>query len=53
MCILRVRRTHLVEDALEELGRQARRDLLKPLRWGRVGAGGTRGSRVARARGPA
>lgn len=34
MCIIRVRRTHMVADAAEEMGRQFRRDLLKPLRWG-------------------
>lgn len=36
MCIVRVRRSHLVEDALEEVGRQTRSDLLKPLRCGTV-----------------
>lgn len=32
MCILRVRRSRLMEDALSEIGRQSRRDLMKPLR---------------------
>ncbi|GIL57699.1 hypothetical protein Vafri_12863 [Volvox africanus] len=40
MCIVRVRRTHLVEDALGELGRQARGDLLKPLRVHFIGEEG-------------
>ncbi|GFR50165.1 hypothetical protein Agub_g12331, partial [Astrephomene gubernaculifera] len=40
MCILRVRRTHLVEDALAEVGRQTRRDLLKPLRVHFIGEEG-------------
>mmetsp|Transcript_26937 Transcript_26937/g.75892 ORF Transcript_26937/g.75892 Transcript_26937/m.75892 type:complete len:1891 (+) Transcript_26937:162-5834(+) len=31
-CILRVRRTHILEDALEEVARQRTKDLLKPLR---------------------
>lgn len=40
MCILRVRRPHLVEDALGEISRQARRDLLKPLRVHFIGEEG-------------
>jgi hypothetical protein len=40
MCILRVRRTHLVEDALDEITRQARRDLFKPLRVHFIGEEG-------------
>ncbi|EFJ48337.1 hypothetical protein VOLCADRAFT_81197 [Volvox carteri f. nagariensis] len=40
MCIVRVRRTHLVEDALEELGRQVKSDLLKPLRVHFIGEEG-------------
>ncbi|PNH05535.1 Ubiquitin-protein ligase E3A, partial [Tetrabaena socialis] len=40
MCILRVRRTHLVDDALAEIGRQVRRDLLKPLRVHFIGEDG-------------
>ncbi|GLC36844.1 hypothetical protein PLESTB_000776500 [Pleodorina starrii] len=40
MCIVRVRRTALVADAVEELGRQARRDLLKPLRVHFIGEEG-------------
>lgn len=31
-CIVRARRTHLLEDALEEISRQRPRDLYKPLR---------------------
>ena len=40
MCIVRVRRTHLVEDALSEVGRQYRRDLFKPLRVHFIGEEG-------------
>ncbi|KAG2436520.1 hypothetical protein HXX76_006818 [Chlamydomonas incerta] len=40
MCIVRVRRSHLVEDALEEVGRQTRSDLLKPLRVHFIGEEG-------------
>ncbi|GIM14106.1 hypothetical protein Vretimale_17132, partial [Volvox reticuliferus] len=40
VCIVRVRRTHLVEDALWELSRQARGDLLKPLRVHFIGEEG-------------
>jgi hypothetical protein len=41
MCILRVRRNHLMEDALAEISRQRSSDLSKPLRVhfiGEVGA---------------
>lgn len=40
MCILRVRRTHLVEDALTELARQYEKDLWKPLRVHFIGEDG-------------
>jgi hypothetical protein len=40
MCIVRVRRNHLVEDALDEIGRQYRRDLFKPLRVHFIGEDG-------------
>lgn len=47
LCILRVRRDHLVEDALDELARQHPNDLFKPLRVHFIGeegvdAGGVR-----------
>jgi ubiquitin-protein ligase E3 A len=40
MCILRVRRGHLVADALAEVARQRARDLLKPLRVHFIGEDG-------------
>ena len=40
MCIVRVRRNHLVEDALDEIARQFRRDLFKPLRVHFIGEEG-------------
>ncbi|KAK9808350.1 hypothetical protein WJX73_005232 [Symbiochloris irregularis] len=40
MCILRIRRNHLVEDALNEIARQRPRDLLKPLRVHFIGEDG-------------
>jgi hypothetical protein len=40
MCIVRVRRNHLVEDALDEIARQYRRDLFKPLRVHFIGEEG-------------
>jgi hypothetical protein len=40
MCIVRVRRHHLVEDALDEIARQYRRDLFKPLRVHFIGEDG-------------
>ncbi|MEW5310744.1 MAG: hypothetical protein WDW38_002511 [Sanguina aurantia] len=40
MCILRVRRSRLMEDALSEIGRQSRRDLMKPLRVHFIGEEG-------------
>jgi hypothetical protein len=40
MCLVRVRRTHLVEDALDEIARQYRRDLFKPLRVHFIGEEG-------------
>ncbi|GAX82001.1 hypothetical protein CEUSTIGMA_g9429.t1 [Chlamydomonas eustigma] len=40
MCILRVRRNHLVEDALSEISRQLKRDLFKPLRVHFIGEEG-------------
>ncbi|MEW5307247.1 MAG: hypothetical protein WDW36_009655 [Sanguina aurantia] len=40
MCILRVRRSRLVGDALAEIGRQSRRDLMKPLRVHFIGEEG-------------
>lgn len=40
MCILRVRRGHLVEDALAEVARQRPRDLFKPLRVHFIGEDG-------------
>lgn len=47
LCIIRVRRDHLVEDALDELARQHPNDLFKPLRVHFIGeegvdAGGVR-----------
>ena len=40
MCIVRVRRCHLVEDGLAEIARQRPRDLLKPLRVHFIGEDG-------------
>eukprot|EP00878_Enallax_costatus_P021950 GHUV01023266.1.p1 GENE.GHUV01023266.1~~GHUV01023266.1.p1 ORF type:complete len:381 (+),score=138.82 GHUV01023266.1:606-1748(+) len=40
MCIVRVRRNHLVEDALDEIARQYKRDLFKPLRVHFIGEEG-------------
>jgi ubiquitin-protein ligase E3 A len=40
MCILRVRRGHLLEDALDEVARQRPRDLFKPLRVHFIGEDG-------------
>ena len=40
MCILRVRRCHLVDDGLSEIARQRPRDLLKPLRVHFIGEDG-------------
>lgn len=40
MCIIRVRRNHLVEDALNEIARQYRKDLFKPLRVQFIGEEG-------------
>ena len=40
MCILRVRRNHLVEDALDEIARQNEKDLYKPLRVHFIGEEG-------------
>lgn len=40
MCIIRVRRNHLVEDALNEIARQFRKDLFKPLRVQFIGEEG-------------
>lgn len=40
MCILRVRRGHLLEDALSEVSRQRPRDLYKPLRVHFIGEDG-------------
>jgi hypothetical protein len=40
MCIVRARRNHLVEDALDEIARQYRRDLFKPLRVHFIGEEG-------------
>eukprot|EP00879_Flechtneria_rotunda_P005191 GHRR01005473.1.p1 GENE.GHRR01005473.1~~GHRR01005473.1.p1 ORF type:complete len:1380 (+),score=526.24 GHRR01005473.1:240-4379(+) len=40
MCIVRVRRNHLVEDALDEIARQYRKDLFKPLRVHFIGEEG-------------
>lgn len=39
-CILRIRRTHLIEDALDEIARQRPRDLSKPLRVHFIGEPG-------------
>eukprot|EP00873_Tetraselmis_striata_P010062 jgi/Tetstr1/430326/TSEL_020151.t1 len=39
-CILRVRRTHIMPDALEEISRQRTKDLLKPLRVHFIGEDG-------------
>jgi hypothetical protein len=50
MCIVRVRRNHLVDDALDEIARQYRRDLFKPLRVHFIGEEGIdAGARAARA----
>lgn len=40
MCILRIRRNHLVEDALDEIARQKPRDVFKPLRVHFIGEDG-------------
>lgn len=40
MCILRIRRNHLTEDALGEIARQQRKDLFKPLRVHFIGEEG-------------
>lgn len=40
MCIIRVRRGHLLEDALDEVARQRPRDLFKPLRVHFIGEDG-------------
>ena len=40
MCILRIRRGHLLEDALNEVARQRPRDLFKPLRVHFIGEDG-------------
>ena len=40
MCILRIRRNHLMEDALAEISRQRPRDLFKPLRVHFIGEEG-------------
>lgn len=40
MCIVRVRRHHLVEDALDEIARQFKKDLFKPLRVHFIGEEG-------------
>ena len=40
MCIVRVRRNHLVEDAMDEIARQLKKDLFKPLRVHFIGEDG-------------
>ncbi|GAB4814343.1 hypothetical protein N2152v2_001389 [Parachlorella kessleri] len=40
MCIVRVRRNHLLEDALDEIARQKPKDLFKPLRVHFIGEDG-------------
>lgn len=40
MCIVRIRRNHLLEDALDEIARQRPRDLFKPLRVHFIGEDG-------------
>eukprot|EP00884_Botryococcus_braunii_P023346 jgi/Botrbrau1/9696/Bobra.0201s0026.1 len=40
MCIIRVRRCHLLEDAMSEIARQRHRDLLKPIRIHFIGEEG-------------
>lgn len=40
MCILRIRRNHLLEDALDEVARQKPKDLFKPLRVHFIGEDG-------------
>ncbi|KAL4443784.1 hypothetical protein ABPG75_011521 [Micractinium tetrahymenae] len=40
MCILRIRRNHLLEDALDEIARQKPKDLFKPLRVHFIGEDG-------------
>ena len=40
MCIVRIRRCHLLEDALDEVSRQRPRDLFKPLRVHFIGEDG-------------
>ncbi|QDZ25602.1 RCC1-like regulator of chromosome condensation protein [Chloropicon primus] len=39
-CILRIRRTHIMQDALEEIGRQNEHDLHKPLKVNFIGEEG-------------
>lgn len=51
MCILRVRRTRLVEDALSEISRQWRKDLFKPLRVHFIGEEGIDAGGVKKVRG--
>eukprot|EP00210_Caulerpa_lentillifera_P001329 g1279.t1 len=46
MCILRVRRNHLLEDALNEISRQHKKDLFKPLRVHFIGEEGIDGGGV-------
>jgi hypothetical protein len=40
MCVVRVRRNHLVEDAMDEISRQLKKDLFKPLRVHFIGEEG-------------
>ncbi|KAL6774573.1 hypothetical protein ACKKBG_A25530 [Auxenochlorella protothecoides x Auxenochlorella symbiontica] len=40
MCIVRIRRNHLLEDALDEIARQKPKDLFKPLRVHFIGEDG-------------
>ncbi|KAK9818463.1 hypothetical protein WJX74_005654 [Apatococcus lobatus] len=40
MCIVRIRRNHLLEDALDEVARQLKQDLFKPLRVHFIGEEG-------------
>lgn len=40
MCVVRVRRNHLVEDAMDEVSRQLKKDLFKPLRVHFIGEEG-------------
>eukprot|EP00210_Caulerpa_lentillifera_P008643 g8243.t1 len=46
LCILRVRRNHLIEDALNEISRQHKKDLFKPLRVHFIGEEGIDGGGV-------